>query len=46
MSGASNTQVSAVVVSLPPKRVANSRGWRPGVAGVGRKPAKNAWCEA
>ncbi|GAA2966059.1 hypothetical protein GCM10010446_59650 [Streptomyces enissocaesilis] len=42
----SKTKVRSAVVSLPAKRAANSRGWGPGVAGVGRKPAKIAWCEA
>jgi hypothetical protein len=44
--GASKTQVPASVVSLPGKRAANSRGCGPAVTGVGRNPAKNAWCAA
>ena len=44
--GASKTQVCSVVVSLPGKRTAKRRGCLPGWAGVGRKPAKNAWWAA
>ena len=46
MFAPSSTHVPPAVVSLPSKRSANSRGWRPGRAGVGKKPAKNAACAA
>ncbi len=46
MFGASKTHVCGAMVSLPEKSRANKRGCGPGRVGVGKNPAKNAWCAA